>query len=73
MAEQGGPGLALPAVYAGELTPSGHVSRQHLDRYVTEFEFRYNNRKIGDQERAKKAVEGTGGKGLVYKETVRQS
>jgi hypothetical protein len=50
-----------------------HVSEQHLDRYVTEFEFRYNNRKIADKDRAIMAVKQTGGKRLVYKDAVSQT
>jgi transposase-like protein len=50
-----------------------HVSEQHLDRYVNEFVYRYNNREITDTERAKKAVRATEGKRLVYKETKRKA
>lgn len=49
-----------------------HVSEAHLDRYVDEFTFRYNNRKITDGERAVKAIEKVGGKRLTYKD-VRKS
>lgn len=44
-----------------------HVSEQHLDRYVDEFAFRYNNRDITDGERAAKAVKAIKGKRLYYK------
>lgn len=50
-----------------------HVSEQHLDRYVGEFVYRYNNREITDAERAKKAVKQTEGKRLVYKETIKKT
>ncbi len=43
---------------------------QHLQRYVTEFEFRYNNRsKLGitDTMRAETALKGIGGKRLTYR------
>jgi transposase-like protein len=50
-----------------------HVSEQHLDRYVNEFVYRYNNREITDTERAKKAVRATEGKRLVYKETIKKA
>ena len=49
-----------------------HVSKQHLDRYVGEFVYRYNNREITDAERAEKAVKNIEGKRLIYKETVNQ-
>jgi len=50
-----------------------HVSEKHLDRYVGEFVYRYNNREITDTERAKKAVRATGGKRLIYKETIKKA
>lgn len=46
-----------------------HVSEQHLDRYVDEFSFRYNNRKIKDGERTIQAISMVGGKRLTYKNT----
>jgi transposase-like protein len=46
-----------------------HVSEQHLDRYVDEFAFRYNNREITDAERTAKALKKVGGKRLKYKDT----
>lgn len=46
-----------------------HVSEQHLDRYIGEFVYRYNNRDMLDSERAKKAIKKTEGKRLIYKET----
>jgi transposase-like protein len=45
-----------------------HVNEQHLHRYLSEFDFRYNNRKIKDSERASKALAGTMGKRLKLKE-----
>ena len=45
------------------------ISEAHLDRYLAEFDFRYNNRsKLGieDTERAEKAVLGAEGKRLTY-------
>src|SRR5438093_12509794 len=47
-----------------------HVSEEHLDRYVDEFAFRYNNRKIKDAERTIKAIQNTKGKRLTYKDSV---
>jgi transposase-like protein len=44
-----------------------HVGRQHLHRYLSEFDFRYNARDISDRERATLAVKGIGGKRLTYR------
>jgi transposase-like protein len=47
-----------------------HVSEQHLQRYVTEFDFRYNNRSklgVSDAERATTALKGVSGKRLTYR------
>ena len=44
-----------------------HVSSAHLKRYVGEFDFRYNTRKITDMERAMRAAEGIKGKRLTYR------
>ncbi|MEQ8389348.1 MAG: IS1595 family transposase [Alphaproteobacteria bacterium] len=46
-----------------------HVSQQHLKRYLGEFDFRYNERKITDAERAAKALYGIQGKRLTYRRT----
>ena len=43
-----------------------HVSKEHLHRYLAEFDFRYNNRKIDDTERTLKALSGFEGKRLKY-------
>lgn len=45
-----------------------HVSDKHLDRYVDEFVFRYNNRELEDGERMVKAIKKVAGKRLIYKE-----
>jgi transposase-like protein len=47
-----------------------HVSREHLHRYATEFQFRWNNREINDGQRMEVAIEQTTGKRLTYKECV---
>ena len=47
-----------------------HVSRHHLHRYATEFEFRWNNRSVKDGERMEVLVEQTQGKRLTYKRCV---
>jgi transposase-like protein len=47
-----------------------HVSIQHLQRYVTEFDFRYNHRaKLGydDSDRTTAALKGIAGKRLTYR------
>jgi transposase-like protein len=47
------------------------VSEAHLHRYLAEFDFRYNNRSglgVEDTERAMKAVAGTAGKRLTYRQ-----
>lgn len=47
-----------------------HVSEQHLQRYATEFDFRWNHRKaLGytDMQRADAALKGIGGKRLMYR------
>jgi len=50
-----------------------HVSEEHLDRYVNEFAFRWDYRKVIDVKRMVKAIEGAEGKRLVYKETVKKA
>jgi transposase-like protein len=47
-----------------------HVSKFHLHRYLSEFDFRFNNRKIEDGERTLEALKGFEGKRLMYKEPV---
>ena len=49
-----------------------HVSAQHLERYTTEFDFRYNHReKLGfnDEARTTELLKGIGGKRLTYRRT----
>jgi len=49
-----------------------HVSEQHLQRYLNEFEFRYNNRSglgVTDGERTANALKGAAGKRLTYRPT----
>ena len=48
-----------------------HVSQQHLKRYLTEFDFRYNERialGVSDQQRAAKAIKGAVGRRLTYRQ-----
>ncbi len=44
-----------------------HVGEQHLFRYMHEFDFRYNNRKVEDAERSDNALKGISGKRLTYR------
>lgn len=46
-----------------------HVSEQHLQRYCTEFDFRFSHRKTTDEERAFTALSQIGGKRLMYQRT----
>ena len=49
-----------------------HCSEKHLHRYLAEFDFRYNNRGtlgITDVQRAQVALEGVGGRRLMYRDS----
>ncbi len=46
------------------------VSRRHLHRYVSEFAFRYNTRKMEDGERTALAIKRAEGRRLLYREPV---
>lgn len=43
-----------------------HVGEQHLQRYVTEFDFRWNHRKATDRERSDTLLQSIAGKRLTY-------
>jgi transposase-like protein len=45
-----------------------HVSAKHLRRYIGEFDFRYNNRRVSDEQRTLVALMGIEGKRLMYRE-----
>ncbi len=47
------------------------VSKKHLHRYVNEFDFRWNGRKMSDGDRTVAAVQGAQGKRLDYKTLTR--
>jgi transposase-like protein len=49
-----------------------HVGRQHLNRYLTEFDFRYNSRDVSDAERAQLALKGVDGKRLTYRDSCKR-
>jgi len=44
-----------------------HLSEQHLDRYLDEFSFRWNHRKVSDGQRMVAALRQTEGKRLMYR------
>lgn len=46
-----------------------HVGEQHLQRYVTEFDFRWNQRKTTDAERAAILLGSVAGKRLTYRDS----
>ena len=46
-----------------------HVGKQHLHRYLAEFDFRYNNRQVNDFERSDCTLYGIGGKRLLYRDS----
>lgn len=50
-----------------------HVSKEHLHRYLAEFDFRYNNRKIEDAERTQKLLGRFEGKRLTYRDSRKQT
>ena len=46
-----------------------HVSKMHLHRYLSEFDFRFNNRNIADGERTVEATKGFEGKRPKYRDS----
>lgn len=48
-----------------------HVGKQHLHRYLSEFDFRYNSRHIKDGERSLLAIKKVSGKRLMYRDSSR--
>ena len=46
-----------------------HVGKQHLHRYLSEFDFRYNARKVNDGERSLLAAKGADGKRLMLRDS----
>lgn len=46
-----------------------HCGEQHLQRYLTEFDFRYSNRMVSDMERTEIALKDISGKRLTYRRT----
>jgi transposase-like protein len=50
-----------------------HISKGHLGRYVSEFEWRYNIRHLADKDRPGLVVSGAEGKRLTYKQPAGES
>lgn len=46
-----------------------HVDSNHLHRYLSEFDFRYNERNVNDAERGATALMGIEGKRLMYRDS----
>jgi hypothetical protein len=46
-----------------------HVGKQHLHRYLSEFDFRYNSRKEKDGDRTLLALNSVGGKRLMLRDS----
>lgn len=44
-----------------------HVSREHLHRYLSEFDYRYSTRKLDDTARMLRLMGQTGGRRLTYR------
>ncbi len=44
-----------------------HISKEHLNRYLAEFYFRWNNKDVTDGERTDYAIKGFEGKRLMYR------
>jgi hypothetical protein len=49
-----------------------HWSKKHLHRYLAEFDFRWNHRKITDGERTVEAIATVGGKRLRYSDPIKK-
>ena len=45
-----------------------NISEAHLHRYLSEFDFRYNHRKMSDMERGDELLKGAKGKRLMYQQ-----
>ncbi len=50
-----------------------NVSRKHLQRYLDEFEFRYNTRKVDDGKRVALAIKVADGKRITYRQPKNRS
>jgi hypothetical protein len=60
-------GIKSFAIIKGGLMGVYHaVSKEHLPRYLGEFDFRWNTRKMNDGERTTLAIQSAAGKRLAY-------
>ena len=46
-----------------------HVGKQHMHRYLSEFNFRYNSREVTDAERAQVALKQVDGRRLMLRDS----
>jgi transposase-like protein len=46
------------------------IGKRHLHRYVDEFSFRWNNRKVNDSQRMDAAINGIAGRRLMYRQPI---
>ena len=53
-------------------TYSGRITPRHLNRYLTEYSFRYNTKDLSASERFNLLLQGAGGKRLKYKTLIQQ-
>jgi hypothetical protein len=44
-----------------------HVSREHLPRYLAEFDYHYTTRKLSDSQRMQRMIDQAAGRRLSYK------
>jgi transposase-like protein len=49
-----------------------HVSKLHLHRYLSEFDFRFNMRQVADGERTLELIKGFEGKRLMYRDSTKK-
>lgn len=49
--------------------PVHHIGKQHLHRYLSEFDFRYNSRNLKDGTRALLAIKGADGNRLMLRDS----
>ena len=47
-----------------------HISEKHMDRYLNEFSFRWDLRKVTDGERTVEAIKASEGKRLMYRQPI---
>jgi len=47
-----------------------HISERHMNRYLNEFSFRWDLRKVNDSERTTEAIRSAEGKRLMYRQPI---